>query len=108
MEQHQAFKPGYPKPSWYFSSTALDNEVGNNSGKSYDLYYTGGQTKQSYQSLMALKPMDSGAPSLRIWNWFTAQFSVQLTVHGLSFSVSPSENFHYFLILFYKDTIKNK
>lgn len=64
MEQHQALKPGNPKPSQYFSSTALDNEVGTNSGKCYDLYYAGGQTKQSYQSLMALKSMDSGGLSL--------------------------------------------
>lgn len=100
MEQHQAFKPENPKPSWYFSWTALDKEVGTNSGKSYDLYYTGGHTEQSYQSLTALKPMDSGGLSLGICNWFTVQFTEQLYTAFLFFHL---KNMYYLLILFYKD-----
>lgn len=106
MEQYRALKPGNPNPIWYFSSTALDNEIGTKPRKFYDLYYTGGQTKQSYQSLMALKPMDSSGPSLRICKWFIVQLAAQLYI-AFSF-LSPRENMYNFLILFYTDTLKNK
>lgn len=57
-----------------------------------------------HKSLMALKPMDSGGLSLNL-QLVTIQFTVQLYI---AFSVSPSENAYYFLILFYKGAVKNK
>lgn len=71
-----------------------------NSGKSYDLYYTRGQTKPSQQCLIAYKSMDSEGLSLPVSKWFI--------VHCLFFSLSPYENVYHFLILLHNGTVKIK